>query len=236
MKTQIHTSETRGKANLGWLDSRHTFSFSNYYNESRMSFGKLRVLNDDIIEGGTGFGTHPHKNMEIISIPLRGDLEHRDSMGNIQIIRENDVQIMSAGSGITHSEYNHSKDKQTNFLQIWVIPNEQNVAPRYAQQSFPAESRNNKLVKIVSPFGEEEGVHIHQQAWFYRGTFDAQASFRFKLNNPENGVYIFVIDGQIKLNDTILNTRDGAGITETAEIPLSFPKTSDVLLMEVPMQ
>ena len=236
MKTVIHKSNTRGHANHGWLDTYHTFSFSSYYNAERMSFGVLRVFNDDTIDGGTGFGTHPHQNMEIISIPLKGDLEHKDSMGTVQVIKENDVQVMSAGTGITHSEYNHSKEKSTNFLQIWVIPSKQNVQPRYEQKHFPASSRLNKLAPIVVPFGEPEGVQIHQNAWFYRGTFESAQSLSYQLNRAENGVYVFVIEGDVVISGNTLRKRDGIGITETAEIEIQFLGASDVLVLEVPMK
>jgi redox-sensitive bicupin YhaK (pirin superfamily) len=235
MKTVIHKSETRGHANHGWLDTWHTFSFSSYYNPERMSFGVLRVLNDDTILGGTGFGTHPHQNMEIISIPLSGDLEHKDSMGTVQVIMQDDVQVMSAGTGITHSEYNHSKEKSTNFLQIWVIPSKLNVAPRYEQKHFPADSRKNKLTPIVVPFGETGGVQIHQDAWFYRGSFDAGQSIQYKTNTSGNGIYVFVIEGEAEIEDSILKKRDGAGITNTSEIEIKLLTSSDLLVMEVPM-
>lgn len=231
----IHRAQTRGHANHGWLDSHHTFSFSQYYNPERMSFGVLRVLNDDIIEGGTGFGTHPHSNMEIISIPLSGDLEHKDSMGTIQVIKQNDIQVMSAGSGITHSEYNHSKDKKTNFLQIWVIPNKNNVKPRYDQVSFDPHDRKNKLVQILSPSADDEGVWIHQNAWFHRGSLESGFKTKYALKDKKNGVYVFVIDGEISVNDVGLSKRDGMGLWSISEIELLANKNADVLLLEVPM-
>jgi len=172
--TILHKAETRGYANHGWLQSKHTFSFANYYNPQRMHFGVLRVLNDDRVEAGMGFGTHPHDNMEIISIPLEGDLEHKDSMGNTAIIKKGDVQVMSAGSGITHSEYNRSKDSLVKFLQIWIFPNKKNVAPRYDQISLNSNDRHNKLQQIVSPNANEEGVWINQDAWFFMGKFDKE--------------------------------------------------------------
>jgi redox-sensitive bicupin YhaK (pirin superfamily) len=163
----LHRAESRGHAHHGWLDSHHTFSFANYYNPERMNFGVLRVLNDDRVSEGMGFGTHPHDNMEIISIPLSGDLEHRDSMGNVAVIKNGDVQVMSAGTGITHSEYNKNLNKAVKFLQIWVFPNKRNVTPRYGQLTLKKEERINRLQQIVSPNQNDAGVWIHQNAWFY---------------------------------------------------------------------
>lgn len=231
----IHRAQTRGHANHGWLDSHHTFSFSQYYNPERMSFGVLRVLNDDIIDGGTGFGTHPHNNMEIISIPLSGDLEHKDSMGTIQVIKQNDIQVMSAGSGITHSEYNHNKDKKTNFLQIWVIPNKNNVKPRYDQLSFEPKDRKNKLVQILSPSADDEGVWIHQNAWFHRGSLESGFKTKYSLKDKNNGVYVFVIEGKVNVNGESLSRRDGMGLWDTSQIELIAKENADVLLLEVPM-
>ena len=171
MKTVIHKAETRGHANHGWLDSHHTFSFANYYDRERMHFGVLRVLNDDIVDAGMGFGTHPHDNMEIVSIPLEGDLEHKDSMGNVTVIKEGDVQVMSAGTGITHSEYNKNKDKEVKFLQIWLFPNKKNVTPRYDQISLRDIAKENEFYQILSPSKEDQGVWIHQDAWFHIGKF-----------------------------------------------------------------
>jgi quercetin 2,3-dioxygenase len=233
--TVIHRASTRGHANHGWLNSHHTFSFSQYYNPERMNFGVLRVLNDDTIDGGTGFGTHPHQNMEIISIPLEGDIEHRDSMGNIQIIRKGEIQVLSAGTGITHSEYNHNKEKNAQFLQIWIVPNKSNVKPRYDQQVIPTKERRNELVQIVSPSADDDGVWIHQNAWFSRGNFEAGKSIEYKLNDKNNGVYIFIIDGEIEVNGTALSKRDGIGLWETSSINIKTKSQADILLMEVPM-
>ena len=203
----LHTSESRGLADHGWLVSRHTFSFANYHNPERMHFGVLRVLNDDYVAEGKGFGTHPHDNMEIISIPLSGDLEHRDSMGNIAVIKNGDVQVMSAGTGITHSEFNKNHDKAVKFLQIWVFPNKRNVTPRYDQLTLKKEERRNKLQQIVSPSPNDAGVWIHQNAWFYLSNLTLGKSLSHRVHTAKNGCYIFEhdfqmlsIDGLFKLN------------------------------------
>ncbi len=234
--TILHKAETRGYANHGWLQSKHTFSFANYYNPQRMHFGVLRVLNDDRVEAGMGFGTHPHDNMEIISIPLEGDLEHKDSMGNTAIIKKGDVQVMSAGSGITHSEYNRSKDSLVKFLQIWIFPNKKNVAPRYDQISLNSNDRHNKLQQIVSPNANEEGVWINQDAWFFMGNFDKELEVEYQIKKSGNGVYAFVLTGDFTIDGIALNTRDGIGIWDTEKITIkSDSDEAEILLMEVPM-
>ena len=234
--TILHKAETRGYANHGWLQSKHTFSFANYYNPQRMHFGVLRVLNDDRVEAGMGFGTHPHDNMEIISIPLEGDLEHKDSMGNTAIIKKGDVQVMSAGSGITHSEYNRSKDSLVKFLQIWIFPNKKNVAPRYDQISLNSNDRHNKLQQIVSPNANEEGVWINQDAWFFMGKFDKELEVEYQIKKSGNGVYAFVLTGDFTIDGIALNTRDGLGIWHTEKITIkSDSDEAEILLMEVPM-
>jgi len=235
MKTVIHPSTTRGHANHGWLDTSHTFSFANYYNPERMNFGALRVLNDDFVEGGMGFGMHAHDNMEIVSIPLSGDLEHKDSMGNTKVIRQHDVQIMSAGTGVKHSEYNKNKDKPVNFLQIWVFPKERNITPRYEQKSFLPEHRINQLQLVVSPSGTEGSIQINQDAWFHLGTFKKNFSANYKLKEPNNGLYVFVIEGEIELAGKHLAKRDGAGIVDTNEVNIKAKGDAELLLMEVPM-
>lgn len=235
--TILHKAESRGHANHGRLYSHHTFSFANYYNPERMSFGALRVLNDDRIEGGTGFGKHPHDNMEIISIPLSGDLEHKDSMGNVAVIKSGDIQVMSAGTGITHSEYNKNEDRVAKFLQIWVIPNERDVKPRYDQITLNLEERHNRLQQIVSPDPDDEGVWIHQDAWFHLGTFDKDVEVEYKVKLAGNGVYAFVINGQFTIENIDLEPRDGLGITDTTHFMVkSNSQDSEILLMEVPMK
>lgn len=231
----LHKAETRGHANHGWLDSHHTFSFASYYNPERMRFGMLRVLNDDVVAGGMGFGTHPHENMEIISIPLAGDLEHRDSMGNMQVIRQGDIQVMSAGTGIQHSEYNRNREEPVRFLQIWVYPNRQGVKPRYDQIALDTEKMRNRWLQILSPTPDSEGVWIHQDAWFHRGQFSTGHSETYSLKKTGNGLYIFMIEGEATVNGQALGRRDGLGVTGLDSITLKAEKDSDILLMEVPM-
>ncbi len=233
--TILHKADSRGHANHGWLNSYHTFSFANYYNPDRMHFGVLRVLNDDQVEAGMGFGTHPHDNMEIISIPLEGDLEHKDSMGTTAVIKNGDIQVMSAGSGITHSEYNKNQDKQVKFLQIWVFPNKKNVTPRYDQISLKEEDRHNKLQQIISPNVEDAGVWIHQNAWFHLGKFDKGVSKTYTIKAKENGVYAFILNGKVSINGTELNTRDGFGIWDTDKLSIKANSDAEFLLMDVPM-
>lgn len=234
-KTILHKAESRGHANHGWLNSYHTFSFANYYNPERVHFGALRVLNDDKVEAGMGFGTHPHDNMEIISIPLVGDLEHRDSMGNIAIIKKGDIQVMSAGSGITHSEYNKNKDKEVQFLQIWVLPDKKNVTPRYDQVTLNISDRKNKLQQILSPNPNDEGVWVHQQAWFHLGHLEKGTSLDYKFKKSNDGVYAFVINGEVSINQVKLGHRDGLGVWETDELNIIANSEAELLLMEVPM-
>ncbi len=233
--TILHTANTRGHANHGWLDSHHTFSFANYYNPDRMHFGVIRVLNDDRVEAGMGFGTHPHDNMEIISIPLEGDLEHQDSMGNVAVIKKGDIQVLSAGTGITHSEYNKNRDSQVKFLQIWLFPNKKDVKPRYDQMSMKLADRHNKLQQVLSPNADDDGVWIHQDAWFNMGTFDKGVSAEYKLHKKENGVYAFVLRGDVTIGGQTLHTRDGFGIWDTDAITINADTDAEFLLMEVPM-
>ncbi|MBD8489014.1 pirin family protein [Echinicola sp. CAU 1574] len=236
MKSILHKALTRGHANHGWLDSHHTFSFANYYDPERIHFGMLRVLNDDQVAPGMGFGAHPHENMEIISIPLEGDLEHRDSMGNTTVIKEGDIQVMSAGTGITHSEYNKNKDKAVKFLQIWIIPSKRNVKPRYDQITLDISSLKNRLAQILSPSANDEGIWIHQNAWFHLGDLESGISLTYSLKSPENnGVYIFLLEGQLEINGQELSRRDGMGIWDTKSLELKALNKSKVLLMEVPM-
>ena len=234
--TILHKAESRGDANHGWLHSRHTFSFADYYNPERMHFGVLRVLNDDYVEPGMGFGTHPHDNMEIISIPLEGDLEHRDSMGNIAVIKHGDIQVMSAGSGITHSEYNRNKDKPVKFLQIWVFPDKKNVTPRYDQITLNTEDRHNKIQQILSPDPEGKGVWIYQNAWFSMGKFNKGFSDVYSLMSKENGVYAFIFNGDVTINDQPLKTRDGYGIWDIERLTITAETDAEFLLMDVPMK
>ena len=233
----IHKSETRGNADHGWLKSKHTFSFANYYNPDRMNFGVLRVLNDDVVAAGMGFGKHPLENMEIISIPLEGDLEHKDSMNNETLIKCGDIQVMSAGTGIYHSEYNKNKDKLVKFLQIWIFPNKKNVTPRYDQITLNLNDRHNKLQQILSPNKDDEGVWIYQNAWFFMGKFDNEFTTKYKTKNIENGVYIFILNGNLLINNNEVNMRDGIGFTNTENIEIkALSQDAEILIMEVPME
>ena len=234
MKTLLHKAATRGHANHGWLNTHHTFSFANYYNPERVHFGVLRVLNDDWIAGGEGFGEHPHDNMEIITIPLKGAVEHKDNMGNKGIINAGEIQVMSAGTGIFHSEFNPLKDTALELLQIWVFPDKKNVTPRYDQQSLADLEKSNEFYQILSPNPDDQGVWIHQQAWFNLGNFSAGWEGSYKLNNSKSGVYIFVIEGEASVAETTFYRRDGLGIWETEEIQISIKQDSIILIMEVP--
>lgn len=234
--TVFHPAASRGNANHGWLESKHTFSFANYYNPERMHFGVLRVLNDDSVAEGMGFGTHPHDNMEIISIPLEGDLEHKDSMGNTALIKHGDVQVMSAGKGITHSEYNKNKDKKVKFLQIWVFPNKKDVTPRYDQITLNATDRINKFQQILSPNPDDAGVWIHQNAWFHLGKFDKDVKVDYKIKAKGNGVYAFVLNGAATIEGQKLEKRDGFGIWDIDQLHITSDLVNtEILLMEVPM-
>ncbi|WP_165020668.1 pirin family protein [Dysgonomonas sp. ZJ279] len=237
MKTVLYKASTRGHAYHGWLDTYHTFSFANYYDPSRIHFGALRVINDDIVQGGEGFGTHPHDNMEIITIPLYGDLEHKDSMGHTEVIHSGEVQVMSAGSGITHSEYNANRDKPVNLFQIWVFPNKKDVEPRYGQKAFDFIHNKNELTLVVSPNGDSESLWIHQDAWFSLGTFDKEYSFDYQPKKKGNGVYAMVVEGEFTIGDQKLHHRDGIGIWETDTIKITAnTENARILLMDIPME
>lgn len=232
----IHKADSRGKADHGWLLSHHTFSFANYHNPERMHFGVLRVLNDDKVEAGRGFGTHPHDNMEIISIPLEGDLEHQDSMGNTAIIRSGDIQVMSAGTGIMHSEFNKNKDSLVKFLQIWVYPRKRNVTPRYDQVTLDKTKSKNKFQQILSPNTDDEGVWIHQDAWFHLGNFDNAVETQYQIKKKGNGVYAFILKGTAEIEGQQLDERDGFGIWDIAEMNIKATADgTEILLMDVPM-
>lgn len=235
MKTILHKADSRGHASFGWLNSFHTFSFGQYYNPDRVHFGALRVLNDDTVGKGMGFSKHPHDNMEIVSIPLFGDLHHKDSTGRDEIIRENDVQIMSAGSGIAHSEMNANKDKEVKFLQLWVLPKEKDIEPRYQQKTFLPEDRLNKILTVVAP-DDERAVWINQDAWFSLARLSKEVSIAYKLHKEGNGVYAFVLHGTLTINEQVLEPRDGLGISETNSITIAAGADAEILLVEVPMQ
>lgn len=235
MKTIVHKSSERGHANHGWLNAKHSFSFASFYDPAKVHFGLLRVLNDDIIAPGTGFGTHPHDNMEIVTIPLQGTLEHRDSMGNIGVIRPNEIQAMSAGSGLTHSEYNHSKTEPINLLQIWVFPKEQNIKPRYDQRIFSEEDKNGKFKTIVSPVKADDVMWINQDAYFALGKFKSGASTNYTIHYKGNGAYVFLISGEIKINEQTLTDRDAIGIWDTTDFKIDIIKDAEILVIDVPM-
>ncbi|MCG3843121.1 MAG: pirin family protein [Pseudomonadales bacterium] len=235
MKTIYHAADSRGNANHGWLKSRHTFSFANYYNPERMGFGVLRVINDDFVIGGQGFGKHSHRDMEIISIPLAGKLAHGDSIGNEGMIETGEIQVMSAGTGITHSEMNGSREEAVRFLQIWVMPNKMSVAPRYQQVHMGTIMTPNEFNQVLSPNADDAGVWIHQDAWFSMGEFDEGVTQTYQLNNPNNGVYIFVIAGTVVIDGNILFTRDGLGVWDTKHFTMEVKEAAKVLLMEVPL-
>ncbi|MEO5645169.1 MAG: pirin family protein [Bacteroidia bacterium] len=237
MRTVLHKSTERGHANHGWLDAHHTFSFASWHNSAQMNFGMLRVLNDDVVSAGNGFGRHPHDNMEIVTIPLEGALEHSDSMGNKGVIKNGEVQIMSAGTGIYHSEMNASKTEQVKVLQTWVFPKTKNIEPRYDQRAFPRQARMNKLVTVVSPDKEsKDTMWINQDSWYSLGTFEAEKDVDYKMNKEGNGVYIFVIEGNIKVDDIEVGKRDGIGVWETKEFPIHVTAGTELLLIEVPMK
>ena len=236
MRKILHKAGTRGHADHGWLNTHHTFSFAGYYDPARMNFGSLRVLNDDIVAGGEGFGSHPHENMEIISIPLKGSLEHKDNAGNKGVIKAGDVQIMSAGTGIVHSEYNHSRNEDVNFLQLWIFPREKDIQPRYEQKYFDAAGRKNKVQTIVSPDKENGSLWINQDAWLSRISLDEGKELSYELHGPDYGTYIFVLDGILKVEDEVLGKRDGLGLEDTSVINMAAETNAEVLLIEVPMR
>ena len=235
MKTVFHKADTRGHADHGWLNAWHSFSFAGYHDPERVHFGVLRVLNDDTIAGGMGFGAHPHDNMEIITIPLSGQLEHKDSMGNTGIISNGEVQVMSAGTGIQHSEKNKNSKEALKLLQIWLFPNQKNVEPRYDKRAFDLTAAKNSLLTIVSPMGSTEGLNIHQNAWFHLGKLDKDFSLTYELKDKANGVYAFLIDGEVIINGEKLNRRDAIGITEAEKLEITANNDAELLLMELPM-
>ncbi len=234
-KTTLHKANTRGHADHGWLNAWHTFSFADYTDRSRVHFGVLRVLNDDTIAAGMGFGKHPHDNMEIITIPLEGAVAHKDSMGHEEVVRAGEVQVMSAGTGIYHSEYNASKTDPLKLLQIWLFPREGNVTPRYGQAAFKKEDRINKFQQLLGPGPAESGLWIHQDAWFSIGSLEKGFQTDYLVKKPGNGVYAFVISGDVTINGTSLNKRDGLGISDTDVLHITADADAELLLMDVPM-
>ena len=236
MKSVLHRADTRGHANHGWLDTHHTFSFANYHNPERMHFGVLRVLNDDVVSGGRGFGTHPHDNMEIVSIPLEGDLEHKDSMGNTTVSKQGDVQVMSAGTGVYHSEKNKNADEAVRFLQIWMFPNKKNVRPRYDQITLDTSGDKTGLQQILSPDQDDAGVWVYQDTWWYMGKLAAGSEETYTIKRPGNGVYTFVLEGEVSINGQDLGKRDGFGVWDTDTLTITAAKEARVLVMDVPME
>lgn len=235
MKNSVfHPAASRFYADHGWLKSAQTFSFHGNYDPERIQFGALRVLNDDTVNGGKGFGRHPHDNMEIISIPLEGTLEHQDSMGNVAVIRQGEIQAMSAGTGIYHTEFNKDPEEPVTFLQIWLYPNQLNVAPRYDQLDYSAGDRHNRFLQILSPDPDDEGVWIHQHAWFHLADLDQNSEITYPLKREGNGVYIFVIKGAVEVNGQVISTRDGYGFWPESETVIKTGKDSSLLVIEVP--
>ncbi|MBL7766864.1 MAG: pirin family protein [Chitinophagaceae bacterium] len=231
----LYPASERGFADHGWLKAAHTFSFASWYNPQKVHFGVLRVLNDDIVSAGMGFGMHPHDNMEIITIPFSGTLAHKDSMGNSGTISYGEIQVMSAGSGITHSEFNHSRTEAVSLFQIWLFPNQQNVTPRYDQISYDTEAMNDDWLQIVSPSPEDAGSWIHQQAWFHLGRFKAGSTVPYTCKAPNNGMFLMVIEGSIKTHDSTLGRRDAIGIRDESNLEIEVLEDSFLLLMDLPM-
>ena len=237
MKTIFHQADSRGHANHGWLNSYHSFSFGSYHDPAKIHFGALRVLNDDTVSGGMGFGKHPHDNMEIVSIPLSGDLEHQDSMGNTTVIKHGEVQIMSAGTGIYHSEKNKNHNEAVKFLQIWVLPKLRNIEPRYDQKIFAEIDRKNKFQTVVAPLRTEgDAVEINQDAWFSLGNFDNSTETSYEIKQQGNGVYVFVLEGEIEIIGQKLGRRDALGVSETEAILIKATSNAEVLLIDIPMK
>lgn len=235
MKIIIHPAAERGTADHGWLKARHSFSFSSYYHPEKIQFGALRVLNDDTIAPGMGFGKHPHDNMEIITIPLSGGVKHGDSMGNEGIVKPGEVQIMSAGIGVVHSEHNASSSETLNLFQIWIMPELRNIAPRYDQKQFEVSDRLNKFQTLVSPEKSGSTLWINQQAWLSLGKFDKASSVNYNLHIPNNGVYVMVVSGELEVAGQLLGERDAIGVSDVSVIKLKFLKETEVLMIEIPM-
>ena len=236
MKTVFHSEASRGHANHGWLNAKHSFSFASWQNPERIHFGALRVLNDDIVAPSMGFGKHPHDNMEIITIILKGALKHQDSMGNSSVIEAGEVQVMSAGTGVQHSEVNAKQDEAINLFQIWIFPNKQNVTPRYDQIRYGEESMRNNFLQVVSPNPDDAGTWIHQQAWIHLSQLEEGKSLSYELKQKGNGVYILNVECTIEIANQILQKRDEIGVWETETIKIKANKTGRLLLIDVPME
>lgn len=236
MTKTVYKADSRGYADHGWLKTFHSFSFANYHNPERIRFGLLRVLNDDIVEGGMGFGTHPHDNMEIVTIPLKGELAHQDSTGNKEVIKAGEVQIMSAGSGLTHSEFNNSRTEEVNLLQIWVFPEKRNIEPRYEQKKFNKEDRINRFQTVVSPDISSGSLWINQNAYFSLGDFEKGETFKYEVKRKGNGIFFFVIEGEVEAADEILSKRDAIGIENVSSLEFKPNSKCEILIIEVPMR
>ncbi len=232
-----YPSHSRGTANYGWLDANYSFSFSNFYDPEKLQFGKLRVLNDDTLKGGTGFGTHAHQNMEIITIPLSGSLRHKDSMGHEAVIKSGEVQVMSAGTGVEHSEFNNNSNESLNMLQLWILPEKHNIAPRYGQKDFSQLLKANTLTTVVASLESEPNgaLQINQNAFLYLGEFEENNSVSHDLKSKDNGVYVFVIEGEVEIDNQLLQKRDALSISKTVAFEMKFKQASKLLLIEVPL-
>ncbi|HEY6163205.1 MAG TPA: pirin family protein [Bacteroidia bacterium] len=235
MKTIFHKASERGHADHGWLNAHHSFSFASWYDPSKVHFGLLRVLNDDIVAPGMGFGMHPHDNMEIVTIPLEGALEHKDNTGGHGVISRNEVQVMSAGTGVFHSEFNHSKTEAVKLFQIWVFPKFKNVTPRYDQKKFDPEGRKNKFQTLVSPEKEGENLWLHQDTVFSLADLDEGKELEYKIKFEGNGAYVMLVDGEAEVAGQVLGKRDAVGVWETGAFTIRAKKNSEVLVVEVPM-
>ncbi len=236
MKTIIHRASERGHANHGWLDAHHSFSFANWYDPAKIHFGMLRVLNDDSVAGGQGFGMHPHNDMEIITIILEGALQHKDNMGNGSVIKPGDVQVMSAGTGVMHSEFNPSPTEKTNLFQLWIFPKEDGIEPRYGQKTFSVEERKNNIQTVASGFKKNGELYIHQDAALSLANPEKGKSITYSVNKEGNGVYLMVINGEVEINGEKLSRRDAIGISETNTFTVSANENSELLIVEVPMK
>lgn len=229
-------AKSRGHVNMEWLKSAHSFSFAHYYDPDRMHFGTLRVLNDDTVAAGKGFDMHSHKNMEIISIPLAGALKHKDNAGNEHVLKPNDVQVMSAGSGIKHSEFNNSDTEETKFLQIWVIPREQEVEPRYQQLSFDSKDRKDVFQEIISPLESETKLWIHQDAFFNWTDLSKGKKLSYTKKSEENGLYFFVISGNVSIHGQNMTDRDALALSEIETVEINANEDSFILCLDIPMR
>ncbi|MEY3238149.1 MAG: hypothetical protein RI883_2250 [Bacteroidota bacterium] len=236
METIFHSANSRGAANHGWLNAKHSFSFASWYNPERTNFGALRVLNDDIVSPGAGFGTHPHDNMEIITIPLSGSIAHKDSMGNSSIIKTGEIQVMSAGTGIQHSEFNPNKDEVLSLFQIWIFPNKRNVEPRYDQFEMDVQGMKNNFLQLVSPNKADEGTWIHQDAWIKIAELDENTEISYALNSKKNGVYFMLIDGKVSIDNNILEQKDALGVWNSDTVQIKSKIKSKILAIEIPME